>query len=430
MNRIFYLKGGSAPPGYYRAIPPSPSPATQVLGIPPSAGTKPCDAWFCGRTPSVHGCTRNKVRPARKPEARMRRVEGAAPATPPHYFFCLKQILCAFFLCAACILCVSCAKKTMPAQTFYALGTVCTINLFEDGTQERYAQMGARLYEIHKLFSVSIATSDVAAVNQSAGIAAVPVHDDVLDVTRMALYFAQKTGGAFDPSIGALSVLWGIGSDDARVPAQSEIDAALALVDYRQIDIDEAAKTIFLRHKGMILDLGGIAKGYAADEMVRIAREHGVRRALIDLGGNIYVFGTKPAGDAWRVAVKNPENPTAAPAAILDLGENSVVTSGAYERFFEQDGTRYHHILDTKTGYPAQSGVLSATIVSASSMAADALSTSVFVLGKDKGAALLQAGFAEAGIAAEGLILTGNHNARATSGIRAAVTLQGGYRLE
>jgi thiamine biosynthesis lipoprotein len=318
----------------------------------------------------------------------------------------------------------------MPAQTFYALGTVCAINLFEDGTEERYAQMGARLYEIHKLFSVNIAASDVAAINQNAGISAVSVHDDVLYVTRMALYFAQKTGGVFDPSIGALSVLWGIGSEDARVPAQNEIDVALALVDYRQIDIDEAAKTVFLRQKGMILDLGGIAKGYAADEMVRIAREHGVKRALIDLGGNVYVFGAKPNGDAWRVAVKNPENPAASPAAILELGENSVVTSGAYERFFEQDGTRYHHILDAKTGYPAQSGVLSATIISTSSLAADALSTSVFVLGKDNGASLLRAGFAEAGISAEGLILAGDHSARATSGIRAAVTMQGDYFME
>jgi thiamine biosynthesis lipoprotein len=318
----------------------------------------------------------------------------------------------------------------MPAKNFYALGTVCTINLYEDGSEDRYAQMGARLNQIHQRFSVNLAASDVAAVNQNAGISPVPVHDDVLYVTRMAFYFAQKTGGAFDPTIGALSVLWGIGSDDARVPLQTEIDSARALVDYRQIEIDEAAKTVFLRQKGMILDLGGIAKGYAADELVRIARENGVQRALINLGGNVYVLGKNLSNAAWRVGVKNPKDPDGDPAAILSLTENSVVTSGAYERFFEKDGTRYHHILDVKTGYPAQSDVLSATIVSTSSLAADALSTSVFVLGKAEGLELLSSAFPEIGAAADALIISNNDIAAATPALRASVTLRGDYRLE
>ncbi|GMO44871.1 MAG: FAD:protein FMN transferase [Treponemataceae bacterium] len=350
-----------------------------------------------------------------------------------------KQLPLLLLIAGAVCVSVSCGifgKKQLPARDFYAMGTVCAINLYEDGTEEIFALISARLAEIEQLFSVSIAESDIAKINLNAGIAPARVHDEVIYLIKMACYFARKTGGAFDPAVGALSVLWAIGTDGARVPAQEEIARALTLTDYEKIQIDEEAKTVFLPQTGMIIDLGGIAKGYAADEVIKIAREHNVARALINLGGNVYVYGEKPRGkksgesEKWRVGIKDPENSGGRPAAHLDTGENSVVTSGTYERYFDKDGIRYHHILDTKTGYPAESDALSVTIVSASSLAADALSTSVFILGKEKGLALLEAGFPEIGVTAEGLVITRDHQVAATPGLRGSLTvLPGNYLL-
>jgi thiamine biosynthesis lipoprotein len=206
------------------------------------------------------------------------------------------------------------------------------------------------------------------------------------------------------------------------VPEQAEIDALLPLVDYRDIQYDMEERTIFLPKKGMKLDFGAIAKGYAADELIKIITTANVKRAIIDLGGNVYVWGKKPDGTKWRVGIKNPLDPEGEPVIRLEIDTNTVVTSGAYERFFTADGIRYHHILDPKTGYPAESGILSSTIISKSSTAADALSTSVFVLGKEKARALFDEGFADAEFTADAIIIDANHEISATQHIRNAVT--------
>jgi thiamine biosynthesis lipoprotein len=325
--------------------------------------------------------------------------------------------LCAVFLGSSC--------KKAPAQprSVYALGTLCTINLYDKGTDALYARLAERLNQIEAVFSVSRATSEIALINQNAGIGPVAVSEEVLYVLDKACYFAGRTNGAFDPAIGPLVQLWGVATDDPRVPGQEEIGRLLPLVDYRKISYDMSARTVFLSEKGMALDLGAIAKGYAADELVKIIAEAKLPRALIDLGGNVYVYGRKPDKTAWRVGVKNPEAPDGEPAIRLDIDSSSVVTSGAYERFFMNNGRRYHHILDPKTGYPAQSGVLSSTIVSQSSLAADALSTSAFVLGQDKALALFAEGFQDAGITAEALLMGEDHMVRATKNLAPGVTL-------
>jgi thiamine biosynthesis lipoprotein len=302
---------------------------------------------------------------------------------------------------------------------------VCAINLYDEGTKEIYDEMAEALNALEHTFSINVPDSEVVRINVGAGKEAVRVSPEVIYVVKMAKYFAEKSGGAFDPTIGPVSLLWGVGSEDARLPSQEEIDARLPLVDYRKIIIDEEARTVFLETEGMILDLGGIAKGYAADCLVQIAQNHGLLRAIIDLGGNVYVWGTKKDGAKWKVGVKDPENPGGEPAASLEIDENSVVTSGMYERFFEEGGVRYHHILSPKTGYPVFNGVLSFTIVSRSSLAADALSTTVFILGKEAGLAFLEAGFPEIGVQAEGLLIAGDHTVSATRGLAPAVTVTG-----
>jgi len=279
-------------------------------------------------------------------------------------------------------------ERTADPRTEALMGTVCTVNAYDDGTKSLYDELFARLHEIDETFSVTIDSSEISAINKAAGERSVSVSPDTAYVVRSALSYAELTGGAFDPTVGPLVKIWGINTDHARVPAQSEIDAVLPLIDWRDVSVTDD-NTVMLKRRGMALDLGGIVKGYAADELTKILKAQKVRRAIVDLGGNIFVYGKKKDGSPWRVGIKDPNDPEGVPAIVLNVANSTIVTSGVYERFFTENGVRYHHILDVKTGYPAASGLLSSTIVCESSMAADALSTSVFVLGKESGMELL-----------------------------------------
>lgn len=310
-----------------------------------------------------------------------------------------RQAVIPCVLCAAALLFGSCARQVLPPQTTLVMNTVCTINLFEAGTQELYDTIAQRLTEIDAAFNAHDPASLLSAVNAAAGTAPVRVNGDLLAVIEAALSFARLTGGAFDPSIGPLVRLWNIGSEHPRVPAPHETAAAAQLVNYQNVIVDRAAGTVFLTQKGMSLDLGGIAKGYAADEIVRILKQAQVPSALIDLGGNIYAYGKKAGGAPWKIGIKNPFDTSAAPAAALSAVNKTIVTSGVYERYFIEDGVRYHHLIDPHTGYPAQNGTVSVTIAADSSLNADALSTAVFILGAQKGFELLSSAFPDTGAA-------------------------------
>ena len=283
---------------------------------------------------------------------------------------------------------VSCRTNVIEKQTRPVLGTVCTIQLFEYGTPKRYNRIFERLEQIEEHMSANLENSDIARVNQTAGISAVSVHEDTLEVITAALAVAEKSGGAFNPASGPLVKLWNIGSDSPHLPSEQEINAVLPLCDWKKVRVDK--NKVFLLQKGMALDLGGIAKGYAADEIARIIREEHIPRAIIDLGGNIYAVGEKKDKSMWHIGIKDPFAPADQPAAVVDVKNVSVVTSGIYERFFERGGKRYHHLLDCASGRPADNGLMSVTIVHSSSMQADALATAVFVMGKEKGAAFLK----------------------------------------
>ena len=280
----------------------------------------------------------------------------------------------------------SCREPVAP-RSEVCLGTVCSVNLFESGTDELYGAIFSRLNEIESKFSVNIDSSQISKINRNAGIAPVQVDDEVLLVLKKSIQIAELSNGAFDPTIGPVVSLWGINTDAAKVPSQSELDATLPLVDFRKVKI--VGTEVFLTEKNMAIDLGGIAKGFAADEIVKILESRKIRRAIIDLGGNIITFGKKKGGD-WKVGVKNPFDVDAPPILVLSTKSESIVTSGVYERFFEENGTAYHHILSTEDGFPVENGLVSVTIVAKDSMLADGLSTTLFALGKEKGFDLLE----------------------------------------
>lgn len=294
----------------------------------------------------------------------------------------IKHLLISLYIS---LLFFSCTENKTNPQTQFIFGTVCTINLYKDGKNNLYNQIFSRLNEIEKTFSANLDDSVINQINMKAGIAPVHVTDEVIAVLSYAEKIAEKSNGAFDPTIGPLSSLWKIGFGASSPPSAEDIEKALSLVDYRKLNINEAEKTVFLPEKGMRLDLGGIIKGYAADQIVSILKSSRIKKAIIDLGGNIYVYGMKEDKSDWLVGIKAPEDKSNKILGTVSIESGSVVTSGVYERFFISDSKRYHHILDSNTGYPVDKGLLSCTIISESSMLADALSTAVFILGKDDG---------------------------------------------
>lgn len=252
-----------------------------------------------------------------------------------------------------------------------------------------------RIEEIENRMSVTIQDSDVSRINSNAGKQAVKVHDDTFAVIKKALEYAQISNGAFDITIYPIVKLWGITSEHPRVPADTEIQDKLKLVDYRNVVLDEEKKTVYLKEAGMGIDLGAIAKGYAADEVVRILKEEGVAHALINMGGNVIAMGGKPDGQPWKIGVQDPRSEGAQRhIAIIEVTDGSVVSSGDYERYmvdvYKKTGKRYHHIFDPSTGYPANSGLMATTVVASNSIDADALSTTVFIMGAEKGLEMVE----------------------------------------
>jgi thiamine biosynthesis lipoprotein len=281
-------------------------------------------------------------------------------------------------------------RKGPPSQAEFVLGTVCTINLYEQGKTRVYKEIFDRFREIEDRMSVTLPDSELNRINTHAGIEPVQVQSDVFEVLELAVHYAELSDGAFDPTVGPLVSLWNIGGDNPRLPSPEEIDALLPLVSWRDLELDRERGTVFLKRPGMALDLGAIAKGYAADEAAEILRKNRIKRAIIDLGGNILTYGEKRDKSPWRVGVQNPLDSRGAYIGIVEIRDQTVVTSGVYERFFEAAGIRYHHLLAPADGYPARNGLLSISIVTGRSVDADALSTAVFVLGYERGKALVE----------------------------------------
>ncbi len=214
----------------------------------------------------------------------------------------------------------------------------------------------------------------------------VSISSDLATVLRQAVQVAALSKGAFDPTIGAVSALWGFGEEGGHIPAPQPLKAALATVDYRSLEVEQGRAR--LTTPGSRLDLGGIAKGYAVDRGAALLKQAGVAGAIINAGGDIRVLGERPGGGPWRIGIQHPRDPEALLTKVEVTG-TAVVTSGDYERYFMEDGVRYHHILDPKTGQPAR-GCQSVTVVTGSAMRADALATACFVLGPEAGMALLR----------------------------------------
>lgn len=309
----------------------------------------------------------------------------------------------------------ACGPKTVQQldQEAFVLGTFGSIRIFTDAPKKGKKiidQAFARITEIENRMSTSVETSEIAQLNRLAGQEAVEVSPDTLYVIQEGIAHAEKTQGNFDIGIGALVDLWGVGKEWQKVPTQEEIDQVRNHIDIQQVEIN--GSQVYLKDSDMMLDLGGIAKGYAVDEAVRVLRENGIDSGFVNLGGDVYAIGTKSDGSPWMVGIENPEIGVSTIVARLPLVDQSIVTSGNYERFFIEDGQLYHHIIDPATGYPSDNELVSVTIISDKGMYGDIYSTATFIMGLEKGMALVE------GIEGmEGVFITKDKQIYATAGI-------------
>ena len=263
-------------------------------------------------------------------------------------------------------------------KTVFAMNTVIKITASGQNTAAAVNDAIEEIYRIDALMSAHNPTSEIYALNTNEKTA---VSKEVFDLIKTAKEIWQKTDGAFDITLKPVSDLWNIQSENPAVPEKAQIESSLEKTGFENVILEEDTFTVSFEKPGMALDLGAIAKGYAADRAVLMLKKHGIKSALVDLGGNLYAIG-KNGCKRWKIGLQTPWENRGEYFETVEAENTSVVTSGAYERYFEKDGKIYHHILNPKTGYPAEGDTASVSVICESSTLADALSTAVFVSGE------------------------------------------------
>ena len=274
------------------------------------------------------------------------------------------------------------ADKTEASKDLFAMDTYMTLTAYGEHAQEAVDKAAERVEALDALLSTGNENSEIYQLNQN-GEATLSEEGGYLVERALELY--KKTEGAFDIAIYPVMQAWGFPTQDYHVPDDDTLKEKLALADASKVNYDKDTRKIFFDQDGMEIDLGGIAKGYTSSQIMQIYQDCGVTSGLVNLGGNVQALGCKTDGSKWRVAIQSPDD-TEEYLGILEIEDQAVITSGGYERYFEEDGVTYHHIIDPATGYPADSGLISVTIVSDDGTLADGLSTSLFIMGEEKAA--------------------------------------------
>jgi thiamine biosynthesis lipoprotein len=293
----------------------------------------------------------------------------------------------AIALVAAGVLALTgCARQVTVQKTEPVMGTDVTITVVAPSEKEGEAAIDSAMDEIKRLDSMMSLYKDdsqITRVNLAAGEHSVTVSPEMIEVVEEARRVSELSGGAFDVTIGPLVILWQMRLKEGTVPSEKEIRAVLPRVNYKDILIDKKGPTIFLTKKGMIMDLGGCAKGYAADRAAEVLKKQGIMNALVAVAGDIRAMGKREDGKPWRIGVQHPRE-AGRLLTTLDLSDKSISTSGDYERFKIIKEKRYHHIIDPRTGRPSE-GTVSVTVIGDRGAIVDPLTTALFILGPEKG---------------------------------------------
>lgn len=285
--------------------------------------------------------------------------------------------------CLILTICTGCGSTPVPEKEtaeIFAMDTIMDLTVYGEPAAELLTEARELIQKYEGLFSVNIGTSDVAKLNQAAG-KTVQVSPETYELIQKSIGITKETEGLFDISIYPLVRAWGFTKEDYRVPEQGELGSLLEKVDASKIRLETDNKVTL--PEGMEIDLGGIAKGYLSQKLTELFRKGGAQAAVVSLGGNVQTFGRKPDGTSFKVGITDPLDGTSL-LGMIQVGEKAVITSGSYQRYFEKDGKVYHHIIDKRTGAPAQSDLKSVTVVGDDGVTADSLATALFVMGKDK----------------------------------------------
>ena len=286
----------------------------------------------------------------------------------------MKRRVCMILLAAALLFLAACGETPPVQKELFAMDTVLSLKVW--GDEAALNAVSDELLRLDAMLDATDAASEIGRLNAGETITG-----EAAALVSAAVEFSRKTGGAFDPTVYPFMRLWGFTDETQHVPERAEIEAALTQVGVEQVLLSDDTASL---RSGAAVDLGGIAKGYAAEQCAAVLEQSGATAALLSLGGNIQTYGTKPDGSAWMIGIADPQQPEQAVASVAVTGTKALVTSGGYQRNFEAGGVRYHHILDPKSGYPAESGLTSVTIIADSGTLADAYSTALFVMGLEK----------------------------------------------
>ncbi len=285
----------------------------------------------------------------------------------------------ALALCLSLCCCKGQDKKT--ENTIFAMDTYMTFTVYGKNSADVSEKCRQEIQRLDSFLSPDGENSELNKINQSEQI---ELSDEMAYIIKSSIELSKATDGAFDITVGALTELWGFSGDkEYYLPSGDEINTALKTVGYEKLSIEG---NVLKKPLDTKIDVGAIAKGYATDRLFEILEKEQPVGAVISLGGNVLTFGKNPSGKDWSVAVTDPDDRNGYVKMLYSVGKQAFVTSGDYQRYFEQNGQKYHHILDPKTGYPADTGLRSVTIVCQSGFCADALSTAVFAAGADRAA--------------------------------------------
>ncbi|WP_101911460.1 FAD:protein FMN transferase [Marasmitruncus massiliensis] len=266
--------------------------------------------------------------------------------------------------------------------TSFLMDTVVEYKLYGKDAEQAKLAIEQTLSEFENKVSRYINGSEIDQLNQNAGIGPVAVSDDTLELLSLCLEYGKFSEGVFDITVAPLTQEWNVTAEHPKVPSEQVIDQLLELVNYRDLALDLQTETAYLEHKGQAVDVGGIAKGFACDLARKTALDYGITSGYISIGGNLMVIGEKPNHQPFKFGVRDPRGSANDYIGIVTLPDSTMATSGDYERYFEQDGIRYHHILDPETGWPARTDLMSVSVVTPDGAYADFMSTYLFIKGK------------------------------------------------
>jgi len=279
-------------------------------------------------------------------------------------------------------------ETVFEAQDFI-MNTDVEQKIFGHSPRATYDISVKKLHKLEDMMSFYRYESEVAILNRCAGKEYVELSEDMMFILEQSQEYARLSDNTFHILLAPLVQLWRNAGTKNKIPSPNEINNALELSNSRNLVLDKTASTAYLKKEGSMIDLGAIGKGFAADICCKIYKEHGASSAFVNLGGNVKTLGSRPDGKPWVIGLQHPDKPRGNSYGAVLFCDQSVVTSGAYERYQVIDGTKYHHIIDGKTGFPAESDLKSVTVISQSSVHADALSTAAFVMGLRKGIELI-----------------------------------------